>query len=64
MKKTHYIITGTTRGIGEAIAKKLMGENNVLHCISRNPNPRLAIEARVKGWKLYDYALDLNEIGR
>lgn len=61
MKRNHYIITGTSRGIGEAIAKKLMNDQNVLHCISRNTNPRLAVEARVKGWRLHDYGLDLND---
>lgn len=65
MKKNVYIITGTSRGIGEAIARKLLSEGNVLYCISRNSNPRLAVEARVKGWTFHDLQLDLiqtNEI--
>lgn len=59
MKKNVYIITGTSRGIGEAIARKLLAEGNILYCISRNSNPRLAVEAEVKGWKFNDLQLDL-----
>jgi benzil reductase ((S)-benzoin forming) len=61
MKKNIYIITGTSRGIGEAIARKLLAAGNVLYCISRNSNPRLAVESGVKGWKFHDLQLDLIE---
>ncbi|MEM7039189.1 MAG: SDR family NAD(P)-dependent oxidoreductase, partial [Bacteroidota bacterium] len=64
MKKNYYIITGTSRGIGEAIAKALMSPENAVYCISRNPNPALSVEAHVKGWNHKDFALDLHEVSR
>lgn len=64
MKRKYYIITGTSRGIGEAVARKVLGPENMLFCISRNQNPRLSVEAHVKGWQMRDIALDLNETGR
>jgi benzil reductase ((S)-benzoin forming) len=59
MKRDYYIITGTSRGIGEALAKQVLGPDNVLVCISRNQNPRLGVEAFTKKWALTDIALDL-----
>jgi benzil reductase ((S)-benzoin forming) len=64
MKRKYYIITGTSRGIGEALAKKVLGDDNVLFCISRNQNPRLSTEAMVKGWKMKDIAIDLNDVSK
>jgi benzil reductase ((S)-benzoin forming) len=60
MKRDYYIVTGTSRGIGEALAKQLLGANTVLTCISRNLNPGLGVEAMIKKWPLTDIALDLN----
>lgn len=37
----YYIITGTSRGLGEAIAEKLLAQGNALFCISRNRNEKL-----------------------
>ncbi|OEI76287.1 short-chain dehydrogenase [Bacillus subtilis] len=37
----HIIITGTSRGIGEALAQKLIDSNHRLYCISRRPNQNL-----------------------
>ena len=64
MKKNYYIITGTSRGIGEALARQLMNKDNVLICISRNYNPRLKVEARVKECKLVDICFDLADVHR
>ncbi len=64
MKRKHYIITGTSRGIGEAIARNVLSRGDMVFCISRNQNPRLSVEAHVKGWHLVDIALDLNETGK
>ncbi len=64
MKRKYYIITGTSRGIGEAVAKKVLGHESMVFCISRNQNPRLSVEAHVKGWHLRDIALDLNETSK
>ncbi|MBK9448229.1 MAG: (S)-benzoin forming benzil reductase [Bacteroidetes bacterium] len=64
MKRKYYIITGTSRGIGEALAKQVLGNGNVLFCISRNQNPRLSTEAHVKHWPMRDIAIDLNDTGK
>lgn len=64
MKRKYYIITGTSRGIGEALAKRVLGSENVLFCISRNQNPRLSVEAHVKHWPMRDIAIDLNDTGK
>lgn len=61
MKRKYYIITGTSRGIGEALAKQVLGDHTVLYCISRNQNPRLSVEAHVKRWPMRDIAIDLND---
>jgi benzil reductase ((S)-benzoin forming) len=61
MKKDHYIITGTSRGIGEALAHLLMGPQSALYCISRNPNPGLTTEAYVKKYEVHDITLDLTQ---
>lgn len=37
----HFIITGTSRGIGEAIAYQLRSSGHLLHCISRERNTTL-----------------------
>lgn len=64
MKRDYYIITGTSRGIGEALAKQLLGPNNSLVCISRNQNPGLGVEAYIKKWDIKDIALDLTQHDR
>jgi benzil reductase ((S)-benzoin forming) len=64
MKRKYYIITGTSRGIGEAVAKKVLSNESRVFCISRNQNPRLSVEAHVKGWQLQDIALDLNDTSK
>ena len=37
----YFIITGTSRGLGEAIAERLNAPNHYLICISRNRNDTL-----------------------
>jgi benzil reductase ((S)-benzoin forming) len=64
MKRDYYIITGTSRGIGEALAHHLLGPENVLYCISRNQNPGLTTEAYVKKLAINDIALDLTHYHR
>jgi benzil reductase ((S)-benzoin forming) len=41
----YYIITGTSRGLGEAIVKGLIRKDNHLFCISRGRNEDLICEA-------------------
>lgn len=64
MRKNYYIITGTTRGIGESIARQLMSPENVIVCLSRNNNPILSTEAMTKGIELIECAVDLAEPGK
>jgi benzil reductase ((S)-benzoin forming) len=58
----YFIITGTSRGLGEALAKGLMEENNHLICISRGNNTELISEAENKGVNLDYINYDLNDI--
>lgn len=58
----YFIITGTSRGIGEAIAGQLLHKNHCLFCISRTENQRLLEAARDKQVQLYSIAYDLNEV--
>lgn len=44
----YYIVTGTSRGLGEALAYKLLDDNNHLICISRKKNMSLIAEAEKK----------------
>lgn len=59
MKKHCYIITGTSRGIGEALVRSIMGAKALVFCIARNDNPGLHVEANVKGLDLREVSLDL-----
>jgi NAD(P)-dependent dehydrogenase (short-subunit alcohol dehydrogenase family) len=43
--KRLYIVTGSSRGMGAAIAEQLVGPDHVLLCIARRPNPALGAGA-------------------
>lgn len=58
---SHYIITGTSRGIGEAIARKMLKPGNTLFCASRTFNEELVEQALALGAKMYYYAIDLSD---
>lgn len=57
-----YIITGTSRGIGEALAEQLLFPENSVYCISRSLNVRLEQLAAKREAKLNYYTYDLNEL--
>ena len=59
----YFIITGTSRGIGEAMANQLMADNHHIFCISRTNNERLIEQAREKNVRLSYYPFDLNHLG-
>ena len=60
--KNYYIITGTSSGIGEALAKQLLQNREKVFCISRNNNQMLAdLALDTGGWLKY-YIADLTEI--
>ena len=58
----YIIITGTSKGVGESIAKCLLNKNNHLFCISRSLNKDLIAEAERKGVKLQYIQQDLNKV--
>jgi benzil reductase ((S)-benzoin forming) len=53
-----FLITGTSRGIGEALARKILDEGNTVLGISRNPPDKL------KFTNYYHLPFDLTEISR
>ncbi len=59
----YFIITGTSRGIGEALANQLLAENHHIFCISRADNERLIERAREKNVRLSYCPFDLNHVG-
>lgn len=64
MKKDHFIITGTSRGIGEALAHRLLNADCRVISISRNYNARLQMEASMRNREFTDICFDLNMVGR
>jgi benzil reductase ((S)-benzoin forming) len=58
---SHYIITGTSRGIGEAIANKLLRPGNTLFCTSRNVNKELVERSVSIGAKIFYFTNDLSD---
>lgn len=58
---SHYIITGTSRGIGEAIAGKMLKPGNTLFCASRTFNEELVERAVSLGVTIYYYTTDLSD---
>jgi len=55
-----YIITGVSRGIGEAIARKLLVHGNTLFCVSRTMNEDLVETASSMHIPLYYHEADLS----
>jgi len=60
----YYIITGTSRGLGEAISKKLIKKGNHLFCISRNKNSQLINLANNNNVPLEYICADLLDVNR
>lgn len=58
----YFIITGTSRGIGEALANQLLAEDHHIFCISRTPNERVIERAREKNARLTYCSFDLNQL--
>ncbi|MFT4412902.1 (S)-benzoin forming benzil reductase [Fredinandcohnia humi] len=57
----YFIITGTSRGLGESIVKQLMSKENTLFCISRKQNNELKDFASEQGINLYYFSCDLQK---
>lgn len=58
----YVILTGTSRGLGEAIASQLLSENTRLICISRKNNKMLVDQANEQNIPLRFYAFDLQDV--
>jgi len=61
MHHTLIILTGASKGMGQAIAHQLLKPNVRLLCISRNTDDRLAQEAEKHGVLLEQWSADLSE---
>ena len=56
-----YILTGASRGMGLAMARRLLAPQHRLLCVSRRDNPSLQDEARALGCDLTQWTLDLSD---
>lgn len=63
-KKKTILITGTSRGLGEALAMKYLDTSNRVICLSRSGNESLLRAADQAGCELQDDRLDLIETDR
>ncbi|GGG69956.1 SDR family NAD(P)-dependent oxidoreductase [Paenibacillus radicis (ex Gao et al. 2016)] len=57
-----FILTGASHGIGEAIAKKLLSNNNHLICVSRTKNEALLSLANSEKHRMDYFEFDLNHV--
>ncbi len=57
-----FIVTGTSRGIGEALAELLLHRDNIVYCISRTTNERLVKQAAQQNARLRYYPCDLSKL--
>ena len=55
----YFIVTGASRGIGEALVRELMVPGNVIFCVSRSANESLIADSQAKGIELSWILADL-----
>jgi len=58
----YYIITGSSKGIGECVAKELLTKGNHLLCLSRSINESLINAGKEKGVDIDYQSIDLNNV--
>jgi NAD(P)-dependent dehydrogenase (short-subunit alcohol dehydrogenase family) len=58
-----YILSGASRGLGRALASRLLEPDNLLLTLSRQPDETLAAEAKGAGTQLEQWAVDLAHAG-
>jgi benzil reductase ((S)-benzoin forming) len=58
-----FILTGASRGMGLAMARKLLKPGNTLLCISRKANDTLAAQAKMANVPLQQWTQDLARSG-
>ena len=56
-----FIVTGSSRGMGEAIAQQLLQQDHLVLGIARNENASLAITAQNRGVELLQWQADLSQ---
>ena len=54
-----FILSGTSRGMGAAIAEQLLDAGHVLLCMARHTNERLAAKATAAGARCEQWEIDL-----
>ena len=54
-----FVLTGTSRGMGAAMAAQLLAPEHVLLCMARHPNNALAAQAQAAGAHCEQWAVDL-----
>lgn len=54
-----YILTGSSRGMGLAMAERLLDPHHRLLCIARNPNKALTVQAQQVNCPMEQWAQDL-----
>ncbi|MFP4067258.1 MAG: SDR family NAD(P)-dependent oxidoreductase [Spirochaetaceae bacterium] len=59
-----YVVTGTSRGLGLGIARRVLAEDVVLHAVSRRRSRELEAAAASAGAILVEHQLDLAEVAR
>jgi NAD(P)-dependent dehydrogenase (short-subunit alcohol dehydrogenase family) len=59
MSEHLFIVTGASRGMGEAIAEALLQPGHVLWCLSRGQSAPLQAKAKASGATLQQWAVDL-----
>lgn len=57
----YYIVTGASRGLGEALVRRLLQPGNRVAAVSRQPNEALLREAERRGVRLDWHSYDLGQ---
>lgn len=57
-----YIVTGASRGLGEAIVESVMQEGNRIFCMARSTNEKLVKKAADQGVSLSFINVDFNDL--
>lgn len=60
----YYLVTGTSRGLGEAVCRRLVDPEHTLFCVSRSDNPDLRRAALDAGCALHYFRNDLSKLDR
>ena len=58
----YFIVTGTSKGLGESIVKQLFHENHTIFCVSRKQNNELKKLAQENHVNLYYFSCDLQKL--